>query len=203
MKGGSERTVGDLLEEYEGIREMIGNGGITATGGEPLSQLPFLTELFREAQKRGINTCLDTSGILYSEDKRPEYEELLKYTDLVMLDIKEIDSERHRSLTGRGNGSVLAFLGLLEENIIPVWIRHVVVPGLTDSDEMHMEMGRLLGRYRNIKALDVLPYHDMGKKKYESLGIPYSLEGTESATKEEALRARNRILDGMRETRNG
>lgn len=201
MKGGRERTVADLLEEYEGIKTMIGNGGITATGGEPLMQLSFLTELFKEASKRGISTCLDTSGILYREEKKEEYEVLLKYTDLVMLDIKELDSKAHKNLTGSGNESVLAFLRVLEENSIPVWIRHVVVPGLTDSDKMHLELGRLLGKFRNIKALDVLPYHDMGKQKYKNLGIQYPLEDTEPARKEVALKARNLILKGMRETR--
>lgn len=128
LRAGEKRTVESLLDEYEGLKEFLKSGGITATGGEPLMQMEFVTELFREAKKRGIHTCLDSSGIMFSEEKRAEYDELMKYTDLVMLDIKHIDDEEHKKLTGHSNKNILAFAEYLRDIGKEIWIRHVVVP---------------------------------------------------------------------------
>ena len=155
-------TADELLEGYERNQMFYRGGGITATGGEPLMQLPFLTELFEKAKERGIHTCLDTSGIIYSENRRAEFEKLFAVTDLVMLDIKHSSSEGHVELTSQKQDPVLQFEKALEEASVPVIIRHVVVPGITDSDEELSNLGHLIGRWKNLKGLDVLPYHTMG-----------------------------------------
>lgn len=193
-KGGTERTVKSLLQEFERNRSFYRKGGITATGGEPLLQLPFLTELFRQAKEKGIHTCLDTSGIMYSEKRQKEYEELFAVTDLVLLDIKHSSPKGHRELTGQKQDAVLAFADALDKAKVPVIIRHVAVPGITDQQEELEALGRLLLRWNNIKGLDVLPYHTMGEKKYEELGMNYPLEGVPELTKEEAQRARAIVL---------
>lgn len=198
MSGGTEMSAGEILDEYDKGKSFYGGGGITATGGEPLMQLGFLTELFTEAKKRDIHTCLDTSGILFERDRIGEFDALTEVCDLVMLDIKHIDDEEHKKLTGHSNKSVLEYLGYLAEEGTPVWIRHVIVPGITLNDEYLERLGRYIGKYRNIKALDILPYHSMAKGKYKELSIPYPLGNTRDATKEDAVRARNIIIEGMR-----
>jgi len=120
----------------------------------------------------------------------------MKVTDLVMLDIKHIDPEGHKTLTGHDNANILAFARYLEEKQIPVWIRHVVVPGITDDPVLLERLGRFLGTLSNVKALDVLPYHIMGVPKYQELGIPYPLEGVEPATRTQAMDAKKIILTG-------
>lgn len=204
MSRGTPRSVEDILTEYEGVRTLLRDGGITCTGGEPLLQIDFVTELFEAAKARGIHTCLDTSGISFDPEdaeKLSRFDRLLAATDLVMLDLKHIDDGEHRKLTGHSNRNVLAFLSYLAEREQDTWVRHVVVPGLTLDDRFLEALGEHLGPYRNIKALDVLPYHDMGRVKYEALGIPYPLGDTPPATKEEALHARTVILEGMKRTR--
>lgn len=202
---GTPRTVEDILEEYEGVKTLLRGGGITCTGGEPLTQIAFVTELFEAAKERGIHTCLDTSGATFRPDDAgslSQFDRLIAATDLVMLDIKHIDPDEHRKLTGQSNENILAFLSYLSDRGQDVWIRHVVVPGLTLDDRWLRALGEYLGPFRNIKALDVLPYHDMGRVKYESLGMEYPLGDTPVASKEDALHARSVILDGMRTTRN-
>lgn len=204
MSRGTEMTVEEILGQYDKVKTIIRNGGITATGGEPLAQMDFLTELFKEAKSRGIDTCLDTSGILFdrsNEKTLKKFDELMKYCDLIMLDIKHIDNDGHKNLTGFGNYNVLDFMSYLDENNKTVWIRHVVVPGITLDDNLLERLGYEIGAYRNIKALDVLPYHDMAKVKYENLGIPYPLPDTRPATKDDAIHARERILSGMKKRR--
>ncbi len=193
--------VSEILEVYEGYKEFLKNGGITVTGGEPLLQMDFLIELFTKCKERGIHTCIDTSGAVFQPNNKFQQEKLTKLmavTDLVLLDIKHINSEKHKDLTGADNKGILAFAQYLDDNQIPVWIRHVVVPGITLKDEDLYDLGYFLGQFKNIKALDVLPYHTMGKVKYESLGIPYPLDGVPAATNDEAIHARNQILKGMK-----
>ncbi len=202
--GGTEMTVAQILAQYEKNRAFYSRGGITATGGEPLLQMDFVTELFSAAAHHGIHTCLDTSGITFQPNVPAaveRFDQLMSVTDLVMLDIKHIDPEGHRSLTGHSLDPVLAFARYLDERAIPVWIRHVVVPGITYEQGELLRLGRFLGTLGNIKALDVLPYHDMGKPKYEKLGIDYPLADVKPLTRDEALAARRMILRGMREVR--
>lgn len=202
--GGTEMTVDQIMMQYEKNRSFYSRGGITCTGGDPLVQIEFVTELFTEAARRGIHTCLDTSGITFRPD-RPEvierFDLLMSVTDLVMLDIKHIDSEGHRKLTGQPLEPILAFARYLDEKAVPVWIRHVVVPGITyDQTELY-HLGRFIGTLSNVKALDVLPYHDMGKVKYENLGMDYPLKDTRPLSRDEAIAAKKVILKGIRDTR--
>ncbi len=198
FNGGSERTAEEILKEYDSYKEFLKSGGITATGGEPLAQAEFLAELFSLAKSRGIHTCLDTSAGVYDINRHEIIDEALKYTDLVMLDIKHIDSAAHKELTGIGNERVLAFAEHLCELDIPLWVRHVVVPGITDGENELFRLGEYLSGLSNLKALDVLPYHDMAKPKYEQLGIDYPLGGTPPLTKKEAVRAKETIINGIK-----
>ena len=195
---GREVTVNELMTEYDTCKEFLKSGGITATGGEPLSQPDFLLELFKEAKSKGIHTCLDTSGAVYNPNNAEKIDEILKYTDLVMLDIKHIDSDFHKSLTGVGNENILLFAEHLRDINIPVWIRRVVVPNLTDDEQELFRLGEFLARLTNLKALDVLPYHDMAKEKYKKLGIEYPLPYTPPMSKEDAIKARDIIMSGLK-----
>ena len=199
FSGGREVTAEELLAEYDSYKEFLKSGGITATGGEPLAQPEFVAELFALAKSKGIHTCLDTSGCVYSPDEHSKIDEVLRSTDLVMLDIKHIDDDAHRALTGFGNSHILAFAEHLRDLDIPVWIRHVVVPGITDGEDELLRLGHFLSGLKNLKALDVLPYHDMAKPKYAQLGIEYTLPDTPPLTQEEAVRARDVIMRGIRE----
>ena len=204
-KGGTPMTVEQLLNQYDNARHFYRKGGITVSGGEPLTQIGFVTELFEAAKKRGIHTCLDTSGVTFRPDSagvRENFDRLAAVTDLVLLDIKHIDPQEHLKLCGQPQDNILAFARYLEQKQIPVWVRHVVVPGITDREDYLHRLGLYLGTLKNIKALDVLPYHDMGKTKYQSLGIPYPLEDTSPLPPVEAAKARQIILRGMRESRN-
>ena len=195
---GTERTAEDLMKEYDSYKEFLKSGGITATGGEPLAQPEFLAELFALAKSKGVHTCLDTSAGVYSPEHHEAIDKALKYTDLVMLDIKHIDSAEHKKLTGMGNEHILAFAEHLRDLGIPVWIRHVVVPGITDQHDELFALGEYLSTLTNLKALDVLPYHDMAKPKYENLGMKYPLGDTPPLSKEEAIKAREIIMSGIK-----
>ena len=197
MNTGAVRSAQSLIQEYERNAAFYKKGGITVTGGEALIQIDFLLELFRLAKQNNIHTCLDTSGVTYRpgvSSYNEKLDELMKVTDLVMLDIKHIDPEGHKVLTGHDNAGILAFARYLEEKQVDVWIRHVVVPGITDDESLLTRLGTFLGTLSNIKALDVLPYHIMGITKYEQLGIPYPLEGVPPATRDQAAKAKKIIL---------
>lgn len=204
MGGGREVTADEVLAEYKKNEMFYKNGGLTVTGGEPLLQIDFLIDLFEKAKKEGIHTCIDTSGITYDENDT-EYifklNMLMRNTDLVMLDIKQIDSEKHKELTGFDNHRVLAFARYLESRNIPTWIRHVVVEGYTDDKSDLFALGEFIGMLKNVKALDVLPYHTLGESKYKELGIKYRLEGTPALSKSDAARAKAIIFDGILKTR--
>lgn len=199
--GGTEQTAEELLAKYRRNRAFYRTGGITATGGEPLMQLPFLTELFRAAKKEGIHTCLDTSGILYRAERDAEFRELFSCTDLVLLDMKHSTEEEHRKLTGQSQKHVLEFARALERENIPMVVRHVAVPGITDTKEHLVRLGEMIGKFRNLKGLEVLPYHTMGVNKYGELGMSYPLEGVEAMNAEKAKEAKSMILDGIRKVR--
>ena len=205
-KGGTPMTAEQILDQYRKAAHFYKRGGITVTGGEPLMQIGFVAELFEAARREGIHTCLDTSGIIFRPDSPgllEKFDRLAAVTDLVLLDIKHIDPVEHKKLCSMPQEPVLAFASYLEKKRIPVWIRHVVVPGITDKENYLYQLGLYLGALTNIKALDVLPYHDMGKAKYEKLGMDYPLGDTPPLSKEAALRARKVILQGMREGRMG
>lgn len=198
---GTTVTTDEVLEEYNKNRSFYKNGGITVTGGEPLLQIGFVTELFKKAKADGIHTCIDTSGITFDPTDTREFDELVKYTDLIMLDIKHIDTEKHKALTGHGNENILSFAKYLEEKKTPLWIRHIIVEGITDSPDDLIKLGEFIGTLKNLKALDVLPYHTMGVSKYEELGIPYPLDGLSALPLSEAVKAKEHILSGIKKVR--
>lgn len=167
-------------------------GGITVSGGEALLQIDFLTELFRLAKEKGVNTCLDTSGNPFSleEPFKSKFDELMKYTDLFMLDIKHMDDAAHRKLTGQTNQNILEMAAYLSDHGKAMWIRHVLVPGITtDEDELH-RLRSFLDTLKTVERVEVLPYHTLGVFKWKELGIPYQLEGVDPPTKEQIDRAK-------------
>ena len=216
--GGTEMTAEELLARYLRNASFYKTGGITATGGEPMLQLEFLTELFSRAKERGIHTCLDTSGIFFPAETEPgaggktetgetepgvrgkteDIDRMLAVTDLVMLDIKHIREEEHRKLTGHSNRNVLAFARYLEKKQIPVWIRHVVVPQVTLDETALTELGRFVGGLSNVEKVEALPYHALGKVKYENLGMDYVRKDMPQLTKEELRYAEDIIKKGMK-----
>jgi pyruvate formate lyase activating enzyme len=201
---GREVTAEELIKEYERNEMFYRNGGITVTGGEPLLQIDFLLELFSKAKAQGIHTCIDTSGITYSPDNESynqKLTELMKLTNLVMLDIKHIDSEKHKDLTGHYNKGILAFAEFVDNMGVEICIRHVVVEGITDNKDDLVNLGRFIGTLKNLRYLDVLPYHTMGVNKYRELGIEYPLEGKPATTQLKAAECKNYILQGIREIR--
>lgn len=196
-----QMSVSEILEKYDGVKEFVKSGGLTVTGGEPLMQIDFVTELFKAVKAKNIHTALDTSGILFNKGNTAKIDELLKYTDLVLLDIKHINNEEHIKLTGLPNTNILEFAQYLSQKKLPMWVRHVVVPEITYNEKYLRELGEFIGKLRNVKALDVLPYHDMAIPKYENLGINYPLKDIKPLTKEEALKARGFILEGIKRSR--
>ncbi len=204
LSGGREMSVDEVLCEYRKNAVFYKNGGITVTGGEPLLQIDFLIELFIKARGDGIHTCIDTSGVTFDPDNADyiaKLDELMKYTCLVMLDIKHIDDEWHKRMTAHSNKNILLFARYLEKKNVPVWIRHVVVEGYTDTREQLYALGEFIGSLKNVKALDMLPYHSMGVSKYREMGIPYRLEGMQSLSQSEAAAAKQIILEGIRKVR--
>ncbi len=188
----------EIIRKHDSIKEFLKNGGITVTGGEPLSQIAFVTELFQKAKEKNIHTALDTSGILFNKNDTTEIDKLLEFTDLVMLDIKHIDDEKHKELTGFSNKNVLDFANYLSEKGISMWVRHVAVPTLTNNEEDLLALGKFLAHIKTLKALDTLPYHNMALPKYENLGIEYPLKDLPPLTKEEALKAKLDVFKGYK-----
>ena len=166
-------------------------GGLTVSGGEPLLQLDFMVELFRLAKENGVGTVLDTAGQPFTREEPffSKLNALMENTDLVMLDLKHIDPEKHRSLTGHTNENILAFARYLNEIGKPMWIRHVLVPGVTDDEENLHGIRAFLDTLSNVKKVEVLPYHTLGIYKWESLGIPYTLKDVDPPTSESVKRA--------------
>lgn len=208
QENGTRTTVDEILNRFERNKNFYTTGGITATGGEPMLQIDFLTELFVEAKKREIHTCLDTSGILFptGEEKKPQVsmeklDRLLSATDLVLLDIKHIDCAGHQKLTGYSNRASIEMAKYLNQLGKPVWIRHVVVPEITFQKEELIALGEFLGTLSNVEKVEALPYHAMGKVKYEALGIEYPLVDTRQLKKEEAELAYCYIQEGVEKSR--
>lgn len=205
MNAGTLMEPSEILEKYERNRPFYKEGGLTVTGGEPLMQIDFLLELFTLAKEKGIHTCLDTSGIAYKTNSNPEWleklDKLCEVTDLVMLDIKHIDNAKHQELVKQPNDGILAFAEYLDKMHVDLWIRHVVVPGITDKPEDLHRLGYFIGGLGNLKALDVLPYHTMGKKKYKELNMDYPLENVPDMDKGRVPELKKYILDGIKERR--
>ena len=190
---------GELMTPEEVLKKAVRyktywkeKGGITVSGGEALLQIDFVTELIRLAKEKGVNTCLDTSGNPFSleEPFKSKFDELMKYTDLFMLDIKHMDDAAHRKLTGQTNQNILEMAAYLSDHGKAMWIRHVLVPGITtEEDELH-RLRSFLDTLKTVERVEVLPYHTLGVFKWKELGIPYQLEGVDPPTKEQIDRAK-------------
>ena len=193
-----------IIEQYERNKAFYTGGGITVTGGEPLMQMDFLIDLFTKAKAKGIHTCIDSSGIAFnpnSPEQMAKFDKLMPLTDLVMLDIKHIDPDKHYELCKQHNENILAFAKYLNDKGVDMWIRHVVVPGITDDEEYLYKLGYFIGQFKNLKALDVLPYHTMGETKYEKLGIEYPLKGVPPMDKDKLLDKKQAIINGIKDRR--
>lgn len=178
MDSDDMRSAEALLDHAERYRAYWGSdGGITVSGGEPLLQLDFLLELFKKAKLRGINTCIDTAGQPFSRGEPffSRFQELMQYTDLLLFDIKHIDPVEHKALTAQPNDNILDCLRYLSEIKKPVWIRHVIVEGITDNDEYLRKTREFIDSLDNVERVEALPYHGMGVYKWEKLGIKYTL----------------------------
>lgn len=180
---GEMRSVSSLIRDIKKYLPYMkhSNGGVTVSGGEPLLQIDFLTELFKECKKLGIHTTVDSSGGCFSQHEsfQAKFNELLKYTDLFLVDLKQINAEKHRKLTGMANSHILDFARTLSDRNVPVWIRHVLVPGITDNEKDLMGLSSFIHSLTNVEKIEVLPYHKMGVYKWQELGLSYPLEGTE------------------------
>ena len=204
MNGGTMMEPEEIFEQYKRNEAFYKGGGITVTGGEPLMQVDFLIDLFTIAKANNVHTCIDTSGIAYNKENTAfiqKLDKLMTLTDLVMLDIKHIDPDKHKELTAQPNEGILDFVTYLNEKNVDMWIRHVVVPGITDDDKYLFDLGYFIGQFSNLKALDVLPYHTMGEAKYKKLGIPYKLAGVPAMDKNKVIEKKAVILDGIRKRR--
>lgn len=197
LKEGQQKSAEELLKQALRYRPYWGeDGGITVSGGEALLQTDFLIELFTLAHEQGVNTCLDTSAQPYRPDDKEwmaKFDRLMSVTDTVLLDIKHIRDEAHRKLTGHSNKNILACARHLSDLGVPVWIRHVLVPGITDNDDDLYALRQFIDTLKNVRRVEVLPYHTLGVYKYEKLGIRYPLKGVDPPTKERIENA-ERIL---------
>ena len=204
LSGGITITSDEVIDEFNKNSVFYKNGGITVTGGEPLIQIDFLIDLFKKAKHYNIHTCIDTSGITYNE-KNPDYikklDELMEYTDLVMLDIKQINDKKHLILTGMSNKNVLKFAKYLDNKNKSIWIRHVVVDGYTNNHDDLYELGKFISSLKNVSALDVLGFHSMGDIKYKALGIKNPLENMPDLPTEDVIKAKEIIISAIKKNR--
>lgn len=192
--GGKEYTVQEVANQALRYKNYFGDkGGVTVTGGEPLLQIDFVIELFKVLKAKGIHTCVDTSGFTFRADDENcvrKHKELLAVTDLFLLDIKHIRDDGHKELTGQSNRNTLAFAKFLSNNGKNIWVRYVLVPEITDNDELIDELKEFIDGLETVEKVEVLPYHTMGVAKYEQLGLEYPLKGVEPPAKERVLSAR-------------
>ncbi len=188
LHGGTEYSVDEILEKVLRYKNYFGsNGGVTVSGGEPLLQAKFLIELFTKLKKHHLHTCIDTSG---SFDLSNDIKELINLTDLFLLDIKCINDEKCLELTGVSNKKELEFAKYLSNNNKPLWIRQVLVPGITDDKQDLLKLKEFISTLKTVEKVEVLPYHDLGKFKWEQLGCEYPLKGNRTASSEDVKRAK-------------
>ena len=194
VDAGDRRTADELLDRAERYRAYWGDlGGITVSGGEPLLQIDFLLELAQKAHQRGIHVCVDTSGQPFTRQEPffSKFCALLEVVDLFLVDIKHIDPAEHRRLTGHPNDNILDLLRFLSDRQKPVWIRHVLVPGITDNDDCLRRTRAFIDTLGNVERVEVLPYHALGAYKWKALGLDYTLEGVKPPSAERFKNAEN------------
>lgn len=193
-----QRSADEILDHAERYRSYWGSeGGITVSGGEPLLQIDFLIELFQKAKQRNINTCIDTAGEPFTKEGEwfTKFEELMHYTDILLVDIKHIDRNKHIRLTGKPNDNILEMFHYLSDINKPIWIRQVLVPGWTDDIEDLKKTRAFIETLSNVKKIEILPYHNMGAYKWEKLGMKYPLEGVEAPDKD-SIELADKVLHG-------
>lgn len=189
-----EATADEVLARALRYKSYWGDkGGITVSGGEPMLQADFVAELFEKAHEKGVNTCLDTSAACFDEND-PKIVRLLSATDTVLLDLKHIDEKKHLELTGASNAAPIACAKYLNAIKKPTWIRHVLVPGVTDDLGDLAALAEFVKTLDNVVRVDILPYHTFGVEKWRALELPYSLEGVEPPSAESLDAARELFL---------
>ena len=202
MTDGEKTEVDALVKKALRCKPYWRNGGgITVSGGEPLMQIDFLIELFKQFKKEGIHTTIDTCGAPFTREEPffSKFEELMKYTDLLLVDIKHIDNEKHIELTGRPNENILDMMRYLSDIKKPIWIRHVLVPGMSDKDEYLIKTREFIDTLDNVERVEVLPYHTLGVSKWEQLGYEYKLKDVEPPTEERIINANKLLKTGKYE----
>ncbi|WP_097074754.1 pyruvate formate-lyase-activating protein [Ureibacillus xyleni] len=192
-KGGKEIEVDELMADIQTYLPYMesSNGGVTVSGGEPLLQMDFLIELFTKCKELDIHTAIDSSAGCFSNTPffMKKLEKLLQLTDLILLDLKQIDNDKHKKLTGLPNTHILEFARILSDRNVPVWIRHVLVPGKTDNPEDLKRLSAFIQTLKNVQKIEVLPYHKLGVYKWENLGLKYPLDNVEPPSEEVVRRA--------------
>ncbi|ALC90256.1 pyruvate formate lyase-activating protein [Bacillus sp. FJAT-18017] len=190
---GRKITVDEIMDDLRSYLPFIesSGGGITVSGGEPLLQVPFLVELFKACKAEGIHTTIDSSGGCFSSSRHflDPLDELMDYTDLILLDLKHIDRKKHISLTGMANDHILEFAKYLSDKNKPIWVRHVLVPGVTDDPADLAKLGEFIGTLKNVNKIEILPYHKLGVYKWETLGLEYQLNDVEPPSEEKVQEA--------------
>ncbi|QSX35897.1 pyruvate formate lyase 1-activating protein [Shewanella sedimentimangrovi] len=184
LHGGREVGVDELMAQIQSYRPFLeaSGGGVTASGGEAILQAPFVAELFKACRREGIHTCLDTNGFVRKYS--PVIDELLDNTDLVLLDIKQMDDKRHQDLTSVSNQRTLQFADYLAKRGQPTWIRYVVVDGFTDDEDSAIRLAEFVGPMANVEKVELLPYHELGRHKWEALGEDYPLKDIRPPSRE-------------------
>ena len=186
------RSADELLNQALRYRTYWKNsGGITVSGGEPLLQIDFMLEFFKKAKEKGIHTVIDTAGGPFTREEPffSKFQELMKYTDLLLVDIKHIDTECHKTLTGRSNENILDMIRYLSDIKKPIWIRHVLVPERSDKDEYLTRLADFIHSLDNVEKVEILPYHTLGVHKYEAMEQEYKLKDVKENTPEQLEKA--------------
>lgn len=192
INGGKYKSLDEIFDKIMNYKNYIcPNGGVTITGGDPLVQAKFVYELFKKLKEENIHTCIDTSGMFPLTD---DIKNVLSVTDLVLLDIKHIDDEKCKELVGKSNKLELEFAKYLSDNNIDIWIRQVLVPGITDDEKDLLKLKEFISSLKTVKKVELLPYHNMGKYKWEKLGQKYELENVRQATTDDVEKAK-KILE--------
>lgn len=194
---GKQYSSDELVSEVSKYKNYLQNGGVTLSGGEPLVQLEFITELLSKLKEAGFHTAIDTSGALYHPSKQKQYDALLEVTDLFLLDIKHIDNTKHKELTSVSNTNTLEFAKYLSKNNKKMWIRYVLVPGLSDDKADLVELRKFIDTLNGVEKVEILPYHKMGIHKYEELGLEYPIPHINEPSQSQIDEA-NEILGGVR-----
>ncbi|MGL4992114.1 MAG: pyruvate formate-lyase-activating protein [Sarcina sp.] len=192
LEGGEEYTPEELVNKIKRYKTYFASsgGGVTFSGGDPLLQDEFLIETLKLCKSEGIHTTIDTAGV-----GNGNYDEILKYTDLVLFDIKHVDKDKYKNLVGRDNSESLKFLEACKRNNTKLWVRHVVVPGITDTRENLINVKKFIDTLNNVEKVELLPYHILGVNKYETMGIKYKLDGTKPMDKNLLMELKNEIFE--------